>query len=133
MQVFRFPDPYQAARDYLKATTGHEVGYTLPGDYTEASDPFLRITDTGGAGVRDVVIEDVRLTVDVWAPARGQASEIARTVYAVLQRWPYQDPGVYWRGTVSRPQYYPDETRIPRYVLTVSLAFRGEPVEVTPQ
>lgn len=132
MQIIRFPDPFEAARDYLKAVTGHPTGFALPDDYGSASGPFLRITDTGGPGVRDVVLEDVRLTVDVWANPRGQASEIARTVYGVLQRWPYENSGVYWRGTVSRPAYYPDETRIPRYVMTVNLAFRGEPVEVTP-
>jgi hypothetical protein len=132
VQIIRFPDPFQEARDYLAEQTGHPVGYALPDAYTATSGPFIRITDTGGPGARDVVLEDVRLTVDVWANPRGKASEIARTAYGVLQMWPYQEPGVFWRGTVSRPAFYPDETRIPRYVMTVNLAFRGAPVEVTP-
>lgn len=131
-EIIRFPDPYQAARDYLKAQTGHPAGFALPEGYTAASGVFLKIVDTGGAGAYSIALEDVRLTVEVWAASRGLASEVARTVYGLLRSWPEQDGRVKWRGTVGRPQFYPDETRIPRYVLTVGLAFRGEVVNINP-
>lgn len=131
-EVIRFPDPFEACRDFLKEATGHPTGFARPDDYTARSGPFIRIEDTGGAGVYGIAFEDVRLTVEVYAGSRGQASDIARTVYALLRQWERLDARVKWRGTVSRPQFYPDDTRIPRYVLTVNLAFRGALVNVSP-
>lgn len=131
-EIIRFPDPFEAARDYLRARTGYGAGFALPADYTASSAPFLKIDDTGGPGAYGIALEEVRLTVEVWASSRGKASEIARTVYGLLRQWPQEDARVRWRSTVGRPQYYPDDTRIPRYVLTVAIAFRGAMADVIP-
>lgn len=129
-RIIRFPDPFEAARDYLRQGAQAPAGFALPDDYTARSGPFLKIHDTGGPGAYGIAFEEVRLTVEVWASSRGQASELARTVYGLLRQWPQVDARVRWRSTVGRPQFYPDETRIPRYVLTVALGFRGEHAEI---
>lgn len=131
-EVIKFPDPFEACRDFLKEATGHRAGFALPDDYTATSGPFLKIVDVGGAGAYGIAFEDVRLTVQVYAGTRGQASALARTVDALLRHWPRVDSRVKWRGPVSRPQYYPDDPRMPRYVLTVNLAFRGALENVSP-
>ena len=132
MDIIRFPDPYLLTREFLAASTGAPVHSALPAGYAATSGLQVVVTDTGGAGVYDVIYEAARITIDVWAPTRAMASEVARTVYGLLRHWQYHDTRVYWQGTVTRPSYYPDETRVPRYTLTVTLGFRGELVTVAP-
>lgn len=128
--VVIFPDPVARAIAYLSPYFSLDtwISQDVPAD---RADEMIIITDTGGAGVYDHVFDETRLTVDVWATDSVRASEMARTVYALLRAWPGQERDVYMRRGWSRPRYFPDdETRIPRYVLTVQLAFRGATVEV---
>lgn len=130
--VVVFPDPVERAIGYLSTFFPLEtwISQDVPAD---RADEMIIVTDTGGAGVYDHVFDETRLTVDVWAKDSPRASEIARTVYALLRAWQEQEPGVYRRQGWSRPRYFPDdETRIPRYVMTVQLSFRGATVEVSP-
>lgn len=131
-EVIMFPDPVAAAISFLTAY--------LPASVWVAQDvpanrpvELVTVTDTGGAGTYDHVLDETRLTLDVWAADSIRASELARTIYALMWAWPGIGQGVYRRQGWSRPAYLPDsETRIPRYVLTVTLSFRGEAVEVSP-
>ena len=85
------------------------------------------------AGVYDHVLDETRLTVDVWAVSSPRASELGRMIYALLRAWPGVEPGVYRRDGWSRPAYFPDsDTRNPRYVLTAMFSFRGEAVDLIP-
>lgn len=130
--VIIFPDPVERAIAWLSKYFDPEtwISQDVPAD---RADEMIVITDTGGAGVYDVVFDETRLTVDVWAVDSVRASELARKVYALLRAWPGQERDVYMRRGWSRPRYFPDdETRIPRYVFTAQLSFRGAPVEVSP-
>ena len=130
--VVLFPDPVARAIAWLGKFFPLSTWISQDEPANRANEMII-ITDTGGAGVYDVVFDETRLTVDVWAQDSVRASEMARTVYALLRAWPGQERDVYMRRGWSRPRYFPDdETRIPRYVLTVQLAFRGATVEVSP-
>jgi len=100
------------------------VGHDLPEGFAYDR-TFVRVVDTGGAGTYDHALHEKRLTVEVWAETWKIATEVASRVYALLRVWPYTEPGVYWRRSLSAPQRFPDETRKPRYVMTVELAFRA--------
>lgn len=131
-EVILFPDPVVRAIAFLTAYLPADVWVSqdIPADRPQE---LVTVTDTGGAGVHDHVLDETRLTLDVWAPNSPRASQLARTIYALLRAWPGTEPGVYLRKGWSRPAYFPDsETRIPRYVLTVTFSFRGEAVEVSP-
>lgn len=131
-EVIVFPDPVVEAIKFITSYLPDSVWVSqdVPADRPEE---LVTITDTGGAGVHDFVRDEARLTLDVWAKDSVRASELARLIYALLREWPGVGPGVYRRDGWSRPAYLPDsETRIPRYVLTVTFSFRGEAVKVDP-
>ena len=89
--------------------------------------------DTGGAGERDVVLDDVRLTVEVSHPDSVEASLWCRNIHGLLRAWQGAEPGVYWGRTNQRPTYTPDdETRTPAYTTTVELSFRATEQVVAP-
>lgn len=91
-------------------------------------DLLVVLTDTGGAGEYDRVLSDARITVEVSHPRIKNASEAARVIQGLLREWQHIEDGVYWRSEVGRPAFYPDdETGTPKYIQTVSLAFRSEP------
>ena len=92
-QFLRLQDPVARANEYL--------GFFVP----ETAGPFLEIpsgwdwksllvtvTDVGGDGERDVVLDDVRLMVEVWDPDSVTASEWCRDIHALLRGWRDQDP-----------------------------------------
>lgn len=131
-EVILFPDPVERAIGFLTGYLPADVWVSqdIPAD---RPDELVTVTDTGGAGVHDRVLDETRLTLDVWAKDSPRASELARTIYSLLRAWPGIGRGVYLRPGWSRPSYFPDsETRIPRYVMTVTFSFRGEAVEVSP-
>ena len=93
-------------------------------------DLLITVADVGGSGVQDHVFDVVRMTVEVSHPDQAVAHDTAQTVYGLLREWPRQESGVYFRGTIQRPTWWPDdETRTPLYKTTILLAFRGEQVE----
>ena len=131
-EVIIFPDPIAAAIEFLMAYLPASVWVSQDAPAQRPAE-LVTVTDTGGAGVHDHVLDETRLTLDVWAGDSIRASELARTIYALLWAWPGVGRGVYRRKGWTRPAYFPDsETRIPRYVLTVTFSFRGEAVEVSP-
>lgn len=124
-----FPDPLVEALDYLRPYAGLALP-ELPAKY-DGSEVAVVVTDTGGAGVYDYVLEDVRLTVDAYSRNQADASLTSREMYALMRDWWTVSDSVYWRGTVSRPQWYPDGNWH-RYTFTVALAFRGTETDILP-
>lgn len=93
---------------------------------------LVTVSDVGGAGRFAAVMDDARVMVEVSHPDQLVASEAARKIYALLIEWPRFESGVFYRGTVMRPTYQPDQlTRVPAYAMTVNLFFRGDSVEVS--
>jgi hypothetical protein len=130
VEIIRFPDPVARAISFLSSQLPASIWLSqdVP---AERAEEMVIVTDTGGAGVYDHAFDEARLTVDVWAADSPRASELARTVFGLLHAWPGLEAGVYRRRGWSRPAYLPDPpTRIPRYVMTVQLSFRGAAVEV---
>ena len=129
-QIIVFPDAQASTIDYLRryfpdATILPEVPAKWVWD-----DLLITVADVGGGGVEDHAFDVVRMTVEVSHPEQGTAHDTAQAVYGLLREWPRQEPGVYFRGTIQRPTWWPDdETRTPLYKLTLLLAFRGEQVE----
>lgn len=113
-----------SARAVLFVQQFYPAAPELP-DHFKHDETFVRVVDTGGVGMYDHVLTAKRLTFEVWGSSWEEAGEVAAHVYALLRAWPQLEDGVYWRGSLSAPQRFPDETRKPRYVMTVELAFRA--------
>ena len=129
-KIIVFPDAAARTISYL---VGHVDGATIAPEVPPkwAWDGLLiTVADVGGSGVQDHVFDVVRITVELSHPDQAVAHDTAQKVYGLLREWPWQEPGVYFRGTIQRPTWWPDdETRTPLYKLTLLLAFRGEQVE----
>ena len=131
MQIIRFQDPALRLIGYL-ARFYPDARPDVPAEWGWDAQ-LVVITDVGGSGEYDVALDEAILTVEVSDPDQLEASETARTIHGLIRAWQDQEPGVYWRRTIQRPTYQPDEeTRVPAYVLTVAVAFRAETVSVDP-
>lgn len=131
MHIVRFPDVQARTIGWLRQFFPAAEIRPEPPPGWRWDRLLITVTDVGGPGARDVVMDDVTVTVEVSHPDQAAASAVAQQVYGLLREWPYHQAGVYFRGTVQRPTWWPeDETRTPLYKLTCRLAFRGELVEV---
>lgn len=85
---------------------------------------FVRAWANGGAAINRV-LEDVQITVDVWAPTQPGASELAGVIRtAFLNDAQAAMPLVRAVSEVTRPYSQPDETS-ERYRATYSLRVRA--------
>ena len=115
-------------RWYPSAAIGPEV----PAGW-EWDDLLIVVADAGGSGAESHGFDAVRLTVEVSHPDQAVAHDTAQLVYAILRGWPEHEAGIYWRGTIARPSWWPDdETRTPLYKTTVALLVRGAEVQISP-
>lgn len=129
MQLIVFPDPVAEVMGYLaEHSPGLEVGQSL----AQAPRPdsheglYVQVVD-GGGGPWEHVFDDARITVEVSHPDSVEASNVARRCDALLRA--YAAPKGRWLSTVSHPRCLPDpDLRLPAYVLTHTLRFRGEEV-----
>ena len=133
-QFLRLQDPVARANEYL--------GFFVP----KTAGPFLEVppgwdwksllvtvTDVGGDGERDVVLDDARLMVEVWDPDSVAASEWCRDLHGLLRCWRDHDPTktVTFLRTVQRPTFKPDDaTKTPGYFTIVDLSFRADRREI---
>lgn len=133
VEIIRFEDPTARAMAYLGSWLPVESGPFLDVPPEWAWDQLLvTVADTGGPGERDVVLDDVRLTIEVSHPDAVEASRVARDLHGLIRAWPYQDKGVIFLRTLQRPTFTPDdETRTPGFAFTVELSFRASTVEIT--
>ena len=99
----------------------------------EAHDLVVQISDGGGPGVRDTVLEDQTIWVEVSHPDSTVASYWVRVVYALLRAWQTGAVGVYWSRTYQRPAYQRDSvTGRPFYSLAVEITFKSDPTTIAP-
>lgn len=126
-------DPVAEAIRYLSPYfPGAVFGLSVPASW-EWGPLLVVVTDTGGPGEHDVVLDEANLTIEVSHEDAEVASDTARTIHGLLKAWPMANRAVYWRRTLQRPTYTPDEeTEVPAYSLTVTLNFRmtTETVEI---
>ena len=131
-EVFQFDDPVSRAVRYLNGFGLWDVEREEPDGYTYDG-VLVLIHDGGGAGEYSRQLSDTRLTFDVRAGPERQrdAAEAASLVDALVRDWSYREGGVYYRGALSRPTFSPEaDRRLPAYVWTVNLAFRGRPLSM---
>lgn len=132
MVVFEFGDPVTRAMKYLSGFNLGRVAREEP-DYDDYDQDALLILvrDGGGSGEYAYQLQDVRLTLEVRSGSQREAAQVANRVDALVRDWTYREGGVYYRGAFSRPLYQPEpERRIPAYVWTVNLSFRGHPLPI---
>lgn len=132
-EIILFQDPIARAVAYLGAFVPVEAGPFLdaPADWSWG-DLLVTVVDVGGSGERDVVLDDVMLSVEVSCGDSMRASEVARRLHGLLRQWPYEEKGVRFLRTIQRPTFQPDEeTRTPGYSMTVELSFRAAPFDLT--
>lgn len=132
MAVFEFDDPVTRTMRYLNRFYPGQVVREEP-DYEDYDKDALLILvrDGGGSGEYAHQLQDVRLTFEVRSGSQREAAQVANRVDALVRDWTFREGGVYYRGGFSRPLYQPEpERRIPAYVWTVNLAFRGHPLTI---
>lgn len=133
MEIVKLQDPVARAIAYVRPfiPAGGEIHMDVPARW--AWDRLLVVvSDTGGRGERDVVLDDVRLTTTVFHPDSVAASESARNLHGLLRQWPYQESGVRFLRTLTRPTFDPDgATRTPGYTSTVELSFKAAQFDLT--
>ena len=118
----RFADVEALVVPFIKARTGSvPVATKVPATRPAT---FVRCWVNGGAAVNRV-LEDVQVTVDVWAPSQPAASQLAGTIRsAFLHDAQAAMPLVRGVSEVTRPYSHPDETS-ERYRATYSLRVRA--------
>lgn len=129
-----FPDPVVRCKQYLERFTDSPVSTSLPDGYQGRTEHIV-VEDTGGAGRREWAFSDRSLVIQIWGANRGETSATAHLLAGALHHWPILEDDVYMRDPdrdVGEPQWYVDDTRIPRYIVTVNPTFRGETVEISP-
>ena len=102
-----------------------KIGAKLP----EPRGTFVLIREVGGTWVWPFV-DDVTLTVEVWAPTHALAHDLIQDVRARL--WSLRRPGtvvagvpIYHVEEFARPAWLPDpESDEPRYTMTLSVRHR---------
>ena len=135
VQIVQGHDGALRAIAYLARFFGDAVQPEVPAnvDWSTLSEPLIVVVETGGPGLRDVVFDDVRLSVEVFAVEQHVASERAHEVRGLLRAWPGQEAGVYFMGEIMRPIFQPHEpSRTPGYLMTVSMSFRGVEKDMPP-
>lgn len=126
-----FDDPVTAAIDYLEPYVRRVVGGEPDGKDYDPDELIVIVEDGGGSGEYAHQLSDVRLTFDVRSGNRSEASAEASRVDALVRDWSFRAPGVYYRGALSRPTFQPEaDRRIPAYVWTVNLTFRGHELTI---
>lgn len=129
--VSAFDDPVVAAVRYLKPYVRRVEGGEPDGKDYDPEELIVIVQDGGGAGEYAYQLSDTRLTFEVRSGDRGLAADTATLVDALIRDWPYRAGGVYYRGALSRPTFSPEaDRRIPAYVWTVNLSFRGHSLSV---
>ena len=130
VQIITYPDPQKRTIAWLKQFyPTAAIRPEVPAGWAW-NKLLITVADVGGRGATDVAFDEVRVTIEVSHPDQGEASRVAQQVYGLMRVWPQWENGVYFRGTVQRPTWWPDDdTRTPLYKLTLLLAFRGEQVE----
>lgn len=118
----RFADVEAAVIPFIKARAGGAPVSTKVPATRPAT--FIRAWANGGAAINRV-LEDVQVTVDVWAPSQPAASALAATMRtAFLNDLQAAFPLVRGVSEVTRPYSHPDETS-ERYRATYSLRVRA--------
>lgn len=132
-EIILFQDPIARAVAYLGKFVPEDAGPFLdvPAEWPWG-DLLVTVVDVGGGGERDVVLDDVMLSVEVSCGDSIRASDVARRLHGLLRQWPYEEKGVRFLRTIQRPTFQPDEeTRTPGYSMTVELSFRASTNELT--
>lgn len=124
-EVVIFGDPEAAAIIWLDPKLDDvEVSTEVPSDRPAE---LVKVSLTGG-GDPNIVTERAQLTFECWAEDSVRASEICRTVKALVKAMAGQIVnGVFVRSvrTVGAPVSFPDpETDLPRYQYTAELNCR---------
>lgn len=125
-ETMAFVEPYLPA--------GTLVAQDIPDDLDWSGvELVVQISDAGGPGLRDHILDDVALTFEVGHPDSVTASYWARRVYALIRAWQIGAVGVYWGRTIQRPAYQWDSaTGRPFYSFSVLMTFKAEPTTITP-
>lgn len=129
--VSAFSDPVIRAVSYLRPYVRRVEGGEPDGKNYDPDELIVIVQDGGGSGEYAYQLSDARLTFEVRCGDRQEAAEAASLVEALVRDWPYRESGVYYRGALSRPTFSPEaDRRLPAYVWTVNLAFRGHPLSI---
>lgn len=127
-EVIVFPDAAQHVANYLRPFLAVPTVAKVPNPRPTT---FVTVQRVGGND-RNLVVDSATLDVQCWAGADYIAHDLAQTSWAYLRaaEGGYVDGVFCYRcDTIGGPAYLPDpDSQQPRYVLAVSLSFRGVPL-----
>jgi len=122
-----FPDIELWATDYLRATLA-DYGYpgTFVSNKREKQATAVWVRRDGGPTL-DVVREAARLSVNVFAPSEQDATDLARTVSALIRAAADGSPVVRVRQSLG-PSPIPNST--PQRFMTFEVTVRGATLDI---
>lgn len=130
-EVIAFPDAEAQTVAYLVAQLAARS--VVASVATNVPNPrpsrLVQVYRTGGPR-SSLVVDAAQLTIDCWAPAEADASDLARLVRALVWAMPgLATTTVYRVQEMSGPQNYPDPaTGNPRYRFSVIASLRGDAI-----
>ena len=133
MRIIKFQDPVARAISYIRPfiPAGGAIGLDVPPNW-DWKNLLVTVTDTGGRGERDVVLDDARLTFVVYHPNSVTASDSALNLHGLIRAWPENERGVRFLRTMTRPNFSPDDaSHTPGYLFTCELSFRAAHFDLT--
>lgn len=128
LPVAPMPDVEQAIIDYLAGIL--DAGITVGSEWPEKLAEHLPVVavSLGGGGTRQrAVTVDRTLDIDVLAPTKAAARDLAATVSAhlIAAQGTTQGPAQIYDVTETNTIWLPDQvTGLPRYVLVISMGVR---------
>jgi hypothetical protein len=132
VRAVAFPDAEHVATRWLNSSTiGAPASTDLLGWH--APEPRIVITRVGGTPTLAIRIDRPRLDVDVYAPTKADAHDLAQAARVRLHELPtgdHRDLGAVVCNVVDELglQWLPDpDTNTPRYVLTLAVTVRPHP------
>lgn len=122
-EVIVAPDTAAILKTYLEGVLEVDVAYTVP---ETRPDMFVSFTITGGGGRRDIVLQDVTISIDSWAKTPRAAHQLASLVEAHLLAAPRLVREIYAVDTFGAPaDFHDDLSGQPRFRGTYSLTLRA--------
>ncbi|VEI04104.1 Uncharacterised protein [Acidipropionibacterium jensenii] len=110
----------------LPGMVGCPVDTEIPDTRPEGR--FLRIVDAGGPGIRDWVLDQVQVTWEASSTiSAADADELALHVRDVFSKLSGTQQDGQWicDVTCTRPRWFPDENRIPRYAGSATILMQN--------
>lgn len=126
VEVVVAPDPVATVVAYLSDVLEVPVKGAVP---QEKPATFVSVASTGGAGRRDLVLEEATVSIDAWAETDDDAHALARLIEAHMLMARFNTTTIRNAFSYGAPGDFPDPlSGTPRARATYSITLRAAPL-----